>query len=122
MGEGTNENSSGMCDHAGSHHDMVKNGFANDDCRNDDSVVKLDEMSGYVVADSFEDDAQILGDNTKKSIGNHHHYPEDACYGRKGIPPSKQDEWLGSGALHQRCGSQGQAWEPGWAPAGSVGD
>lgn len=79
MGEGTNENSCGMCDHAGSHHDMAKNGIANDDCRNDDSVVKLDEMSGYVVADSFEDDAQILGDNTKKSMGNHHHYPEDVC-------------------------------------------
>lgn len=78
MGESTNENSSGMCDHGGSHHDMVKNGFANDDCRIDDSVVKLDDMSGYV-ADSFEDDPQILGDNTTKSIGNHLHYREDVC-------------------------------------------
>ncbi|XP_021310675.1 uncharacterized protein LOC8062589 isoform X2 [Sorghum bicolor] len=78
MEEGINENSPGMCDHGGSHHDMVKNGFANDDCRNDDSVVKLDEMNDYV-ADSFEDDAHILGDHMKKSMGNHHHYREDVC-------------------------------------------
>lgn len=75
VGEGTNGNSSEMCDHGGSHHDKVKNGFANENCRNDDSVVKLDEMNDYV-ADSFEDDAQILGDNTTKSMGNHHHYSE----------------------------------------------
>ncbi|ONM20801.1 DNA binding [Zea mays] len=75
VGEGTNGNSSEMCDHGGSHHDKVKNGFANEDCRNDDLVVKLDEMNDYV-ADSFEDDAQILGDNTTKSMGNHHHYSE----------------------------------------------
>ncbi|RCV10839.1 hypothetical protein SETIT_2G140800v2 [Setaria italica] len=75
IGEGISKNSSGMCDNGGSHCDMVKNGFADDDCTN---VFKLGKMNGFV-ADSFEDDTQILGDNTSKSVDVHHHESDDAC-------------------------------------------
>lgn len=64
-----------MCDNGVSHCDMVKNGFADDDCTN---VFKLGEMKGFV-ADSFEDDTHIFGDNTSKSADVHHRETDDAC-------------------------------------------
>ncbi|RLM87068.1 uncharacterized protein C2845_PM04G10730 [Panicum miliaceum] len=75
IGEGISKNSSGTCDHGGSHCDRVKNGSTDDDCKN---VFKLGKMNDFV-ADSFEDDAQILGDNTSKSMYVHHHESDDAC-------------------------------------------
>lgn len=74
-GEGVSKDSSGMCDHVGSHCDMVKNVFADDNCT---ALFKLGKMNDFV-ADSFEDDAQILGDNTCKSMDVHHHESDDAC-------------------------------------------
>ncbi|KAJ1288577.1 hypothetical protein BS78_02G098200 [Paspalum vaginatum] len=75
--EVTEKISSGMCGHGGSHGDVVKNGFADDECTNDEPVFKLDKMNAFV-ADSFEDDAHIFGDNTSKSIGVHRHEFADA--------------------------------------------
>ncbi|PAN11118.1 hypothetical protein PAHAL_2G142800 [Panicum hallii] len=75
IGEGVSKNSSGTCDHGGSHCERVKNGSTDDDCKN---VFKLGKMNDFV-ADSFEDDAQILGDNTSKSMYVHHHESDDAC-------------------------------------------
>ncbi|OEL18842.1 hypothetical protein BAE44_0020139, partial [Dichanthelium oligosanthes] len=75
IGEGINKSSSGTCDYGVSHCDLVKNGFADDDCTN---VFKLGKMNDFV-ADSFEDDAHILGDNTSKPMDVHHHESDDAC-------------------------------------------
>ncbi|XP_062208252.1 uncharacterized protein LOC133909716 isoform X3 [Phragmites australis] len=75
---GTNRNSSETYVYGGSLCDMVKHGSAHDDFTNDESVFKLDEMKD-VVADSFEDDAQIWGANTSKPTGVHDHESDDAC-------------------------------------------
>ncbi|CAL5080302.1 unnamed protein product [Urochloa decumbens] len=76
--EGMSKSSSGMCDHGGSRCDMVdmvKNDFADDDRTN---VFKSGKVNAFV-ADSFEDDTQIFGHNTSKSVNVHHHESGDAC-------------------------------------------
>ncbi|CAM0950618.1 unnamed protein product [Alopecurus aequalis] len=52
---------------------MVKDSSANGE-----QIAKLDDTKA-VVADSFEDDGQICGDNTTKPRGAHHHESDDAC-------------------------------------------
>jgi len=72
IGEGISKNSSGTCDHD---CDIIKKGSADDDFKN---VFKLGKMNDFV-ADSFEDDTQILGDNKSKSMDVHHHESDDTC-------------------------------------------
>ncbi|KQJ81390.1 uncharacterized protein LOC100827244 isoform X2 [Brachypodium distachyon] len=55
----------------------IKESGTNNDCMNDEQVIKSD-MEAFV-ADSFEDDAQVWGDNTSKTMGAHHHESDDAC-------------------------------------------
>lgn len=76
IGEGTNRNSSQTHVHGKTLCEMVKDSCANGDCMNDEPVSKLDEMKA-VVADSFEDDAHIWGDNTSKPMGSHHHESDE---------------------------------------------
>uniref|UniRef100_A0ACD5Y481 Uncharacterized protein n=1 Tax=Avena sativa TaxID=4498 RepID=A0ACD5Y481_AVESA len=49
-----------------------------DSSANGEQIAKPDDMKA-VVADSFEDDGQIWGDNTSKPMGVHHHESDDAC-------------------------------------------
>ncbi|CAL5065464.1 unnamed protein product [Urochloa decumbens] len=72
--EGMSKSSSGMCDHGGSHCDMVKNGFADDDRTN---VFESGKVNAFV-ADSFEDDTQFFGHNASKSMNIHHHESDNA--------------------------------------------
>ncbi|TVU10724.1 hypothetical protein EJB05_44270, partial [Eragrostis curvula] len=78
IGKETNKNSSETNVLGESFCDMVKDGCANDDCTNNDSAFKLDEIK-VVVEDSFEDDDHIWGYNRSKPRGVHHHESDDAC-------------------------------------------
>ncbi|KAL6600312.1 hypothetical protein ACP70R_045112 [Stipagrostis hirtigluma subsp. patula] len=87
-GEGTNRNSSETYIHGRPVSDVVKVGCTNDDCTNNEPMLKLDEMKDFVVADSFEDDAQVWGDNKSKLVDADQHESDDAC-SREPIENSK---------------------------------
>ncbi|XP_024311690.1 uncharacterized protein LOC100827244 isoform X3 [Brachypodium distachyon] len=72
-----NMNSSQTHIHGRLLHETIKDSGTNKDCMNDEQVIKSD-MEAFV-ADSFEDDAQVWGDNTSKTMGAHHHESDDAC-------------------------------------------
>ncbi|KAL6863786.1 hypothetical protein ACP4OV_016689 [Aristida adscensionis] len=76
IGEG-NRNGSEIDIHGRSVCGMV-NDCTNDDCTNNEPMFKLDEIKDFV-ADSFEDDEQIWGENTSKRMDTHHHESDDAC-------------------------------------------